>query len=95
MAVGDKQKLITDIVGTVLNERPQSDKTFNWFVNKHTKEHFADHFTVIEKIFKALNGNINTNQSKRTVSLECDAFFGGRHNFILSLTSFNISVRRG
>ena len=40
MAVGDKQKLITDIVGTVLNERPQSDKTFNWFVNKHTKEHY-------------------------------------------------------
>ena len=37
MAVGDKQRLITDIVATVLNEAAQTDRSFNWFINKHTK----------------------------------------------------------
>lgn len=88
MAVGDKQKLITEIVGTVLNEQAQTTKKFDWFINKHTKEHFGDRFSVIDKIFKALNGDTNANQSKRTVSLDCDAFFGGQHNFIFEFDEF-------
>ncbi len=82
MAVGDKQKLITQIVGTVLNERPITNEKFDWFVNKHSKENFGTSLNVIDKIFKQLNGDISANQSKRTVKLECDAYFGGQHNFI-------------
>jgi len=33
MAVGDRQKLITDIVATVLKERAQTDISFDWFIN--------------------------------------------------------------
>jgi hypothetical protein len=87
MAVGGRQKLITDIVGTVLNQR-QVDKQFDWFINKHTKECFGEHFSVIDKIFKILNGDINKNQSKRTISLDCDAFFGGQYNFIFEFDEF-------
>lgn len=82
MAVGDRQKLITDIVATVLNERAQTDISFNWFINKHTKEHFGKHFTTIDKIFGSLNGDRQASQIKRTMTLDCDAYFGGRHNFI-------------
>ena len=80
MAVGDKQKLITEIVGTVLNEHPQTNKQFEWFINKHTKEHFGKNFNVIDKIFKTLNRNINANQNKRRTLLKCDAYFGGKYS---------------
>lgn len=82
MAVGDKQKLITEIVSIVLGESAQTDKMFDWFINKHTKENFRQYFSVIDRIFVLLNGDINANQSKRTVRLDCDAYFGGQFNFI-------------
>ena len=82
MAVGDRQKLITDIVATVLNERAQTDISFDWFINKHSREHFGKHFPTIDKIFSALNGDRKASQNKRTITLDCDAYFGGRHNFI-------------
>ena len=56
MPVGGRQKLITDIVATVLRERAQTDISFNWFINKHTQEHFGKHFTTIDKIFASLFG---------------------------------------
>ncbi len=51
MAVGDRQKLITDIIATVLSEQAHIDISFDWFINKHTQEHFGKHFTTIDKIF--------------------------------------------
>ncbi len=81
MATKDRQKLITNIVSTILGEPAQTDMTFDWFINKHTKEHFGKHYAAMDKIFKALNGDINANQSKQTKHLECDAFFGGKYNF--------------
>lgn len=82
MAVGDKQKLITEIVSKVLNEQAQTSKKFEWFINKHKKENFGKHFSTIDEIFKSLNGDIIANQTKRSVALECDAYFGGQYNFI-------------
>lgn len=82
MAVGDRQKLITNIVATVLNERAQTDISFDWFINKHTREHFGKHFATIDKIFTSLNGDKQANQTKRTMTLDCDAYFGGLYNFI-------------
>jgi len=88
MAVGDKQKLITEIVSSVLNEQAQTSKKFDWFINKHSKENFGKHFSTIDKIFKSLNGDINANQTKRTVALDCDAYFGGQYNFIFEFDEF-------
>jgi len=82
MAVGDKQKLISEIVGKVLNEQAQTSKKFDWLINKHNKENFGKHFSTIDKIFKSLNGDINANQTKRSVALNCDAYFGRHYNFI-------------
>ncbi len=88
MAVGDKQKLITEIVSKVLNEQAQTSKKFDWFINKHSKEIFGKHFSTIDKIFKSLNGDINANQTKRSVALDCDAYFGGQYNFIFEFDEF-------
>ncbi len=88
MAVGDKQKLITEIVSKVLNEPAQTSMKFDWFINKHNKEYFGKSFITIDKIFKSLNGDINSNQSKRTVGLVCDAYFGGEFNFIFEFDEF-------
>lgn len=88
MAVGDKQKLITEIVSKVLNEQAQTSKKFDWFINKHSKENFGKHFSTIDKIFKTLNGDINANQTKRSVALDCDAYFGGEYNFIFEFDEF-------
>ncbi len=82
MAVGDKQKLITEIVSSVLNEQAQTSKKFDWFINKHSKENFGKHYSTIDKIFKSLNGDITANQTTRNVALDCDAYFGGQYNFI-------------
>lgn len=82
MAIGDRQKLITEIVATVLNEPAQTDISFDWFINKHTKEHFGNHFPTIEQIFTSLNGDRQASHTKRTMTLDCDAYFGGRYNFI-------------
>lgn len=88
MAVGDKQKLITDIVSNVLNEQAQTSKKFDWFINKHSQENFGKYYSIIDKIFKSLNGDINANQTKRSVALDCDAYFGGQYNFIFEFDEF-------
>lgn len=88
MAVGDKQRLITEVVSKVLNEEAQTSKKFDWFINKHSEENFGKHYSVIDKIFKALNGDTNANQSKRSVALDCDAYFGGQYNFIFEFDEF-------
>lgn len=82
MAIKDKQKLITEIISIILNEPAQTDKKFEWFINKHLKENFKHKFPVIENIFKNLNGDLIANQAKRKVYLECDAFFNSQYNFI-------------
>ena len=88
MPVGDKQKVITRIVSEVLNEPAQTNIKLDWFINKHTQEHFGKNFKIISKIFTALNGDIDENQSKRAMPLNCDAFFGGRYNFIFEFDEF-------
>jgi len=88
MAVGDKQRLITTIVSKVLNEEAQISQKFDWFINKHNKENFGKHFSTIDEIFKSLNGNLGVNQSKRSVALDCDAYFGGKSNFIFEFDEF-------
>lgn len=88
MAIGDKQKLITEIVSKVLNETAETNKKFDWFINKHSKEYFGKNYSIIDKIFNELNGDLIANQSKRTVSLDCDAFFGGQFNFIFEFDEF-------
>jgi hypothetical protein len=88
MPVGDKQKLITEIASYVLGQKPQLDKTFEWFINKHTSEHFGKWYSTIDLIFSNLNGDLVANQSKRTQSLKCDAYFGGQNNFIFEFDEF-------
>jgi len=88
MAVGDRQKLITSIVATVLNEHAQTDISFGWFINRHTTEHFGKHFSIIDKIFISLNGDRQANQNKRTRTLNCDAYFGGQYNFIFEFDEY-------
>ena len=78
MPVGDKQKLITEIVGMVLNEKPQNEN-FGWFINQHQKDHFKGSYDLIDKIFSELNGN---NSLKRSIQLQSDAYFGGKYNFL-------------
>lgn len=88
MAVGGKQKLITEIVGNVLGTPVLTNKTFDWFFNKHQKEHFGKHFSTIGKIFEVLGGDIEINQSKRTQLLKCDAYIGGKYNCIFEFDEF-------
>lgn len=88
MPVGDKQKLITDIVATVLGQKPLLDKSFEWFINKHTSDHFGKWHSTIDTIFHNLNGDLAANQSKRTQCLECDAYFGGLYNFIFEFDEY-------
>lgn len=84
MPVGDKQKLITEIVGKVLNQEPQSMR-FNWFINQHQNDHFKSSYKIIEKIFSDLKGS---DISKRIQQLQCDAYFGGKYNFLFEFDEF-------
>ena len=84
MAVGDKQKLITEIVSRVLNQ-PIEIKKFPWFINQHQNDHFKGSFSIISKIFFELNGN---NTPKRILQLQCDAYFGGKYNFLFEFDEF-------
>ncbi|MCX6246176.1 MAG: hypothetical protein NTW10_00445 [Bacteroidetes bacterium] len=88
MAVGDRQRFITDIVAEVLNEPAQTDKSFFWFINKHTKENFGKHFSTIDKIFISLMGDRQASLAKRTMTLDCDAYFGGKYNFIFEFDEY-------
>ncbi|HSH64588.1 MAG TPA: hypothetical protein VLB84_02030 [Bacteroidia bacterium] len=88
MAVRDRQKLITKIVAEVLGQPAETNKNFDWFINKHLKEHFGFRFNTIDKIFNTLNGDCNASAKKRTVPLDCDAYFGGRYNFIFEFDEF-------
>ena len=88
MALAEKQKLIANIVGLVLSEQPQTDISFDWFINKHTEENFKDYFNLINEIFTSLNGDINVNQSKEKKFLKCDAFFAGKYNFFFEFDEF-------
>ena len=81
MAVSDRQKFIAKLLGKVLKEPPQK-RTFDWFINKHTIEHFVEHFNSIDQIFNTLGGDILANRKKRTDPLRADAYFGGRYNFL-------------
>lgn len=82
MPVGNKQKLIAEIIASVLGQRPQLDKSFEWFINKHTRSHFEKWYSLIDDIFCCLKGHWPANQSKRTQCLKCDAYFSGKYNFI-------------
>jgi hypothetical protein len=84
MPVGDKQKLITEIVSIVLNEGAQSRK-FPWFINQHQNDHFKDSFKIIHKIYIELKGETC---SKMIKQLQCDAYFGGKYNFLFEFDEF-------
>ena len=84
MPVGDKQKLITEIVSIVLNEKAQAKK-FPWFINQHHDDHFKESLPIIDKIYHELNGN---NCTKRIQQLQCDAYFGGKYNFLFEFDEF-------
>jgi hypothetical protein len=84
MPVGEKQKLITEIVSSILGERPRSEK-FHWFINQHQQGHFKESYHIIDKIHSDLGGN---NSIKRRVQLQCDAYFGGKYNFLFEFDEF-------
>jgi len=88
MAVGDRQKLITNIIGVVLNEKPVIDKKFDWFINKHQVEHFKTNFQIIDNIFNSLKGNREALEKKGKRALDCDAYFGGEYNFIFEFDEY-------
>ncbi|PWK71488.1 hypothetical protein LX99_04512 [Mucilaginibacter oryzae] len=79
MPVGERQRLITKILSVVLDEPAQVDVKFNWFINQHQIEHFKSSFQIIDKIYIDLKGN---NLVKKVQSLQSDAYFGGRYNFL-------------
>lgn len=88
MPVGDRQKLITEIVATVLEQTPQPNAKFEWFINKHTKDYFRELYPLIDDIFRFLKGDLAANQVKRPMGLKCDAYFGGKHNFIFEYDEY-------
>lgn len=81
MAVGDKQRLIAEIVGIVLGEKAQ-EKSFLWLKSKHRKDDFQVYYPIIDKIFLNLNGNKDKLDSKKEKRLTPDCYFGGKYNFI-------------
>ena len=83
MPIGEKQALITEIVETVLGEPAQSGKTFTWLKNQHVQEDFQFRLSLIDHIFKTLEGSSQVN--KKVQLLRCDAYFGGSFNFIFEL----------
>ncbi len=85
MAIKDRQKLFTELVSRALNEPAQIDAKFSWFINQHQKEHFKDAYSIIESIFVSLNG---FDQQKGKRFLQCDAYFGGKYNFMFEFDEF-------
>lgn len=93
MAVTDRQKFITKLVGIVLQE-PPAKETFDWFINKHTAEYFSNSYKIVHLIFEKLGGDIKENRNKRLQRLQADAFFNGNLNFLFEfdeLQHFNSS----
>lgn len=88
MATGDKQKLITQIVSTILGVQHNCSKKFDWFYNKHTEDNFKGYFAHINNIFTSLKGDIIANENKRQQALACDAYFGGSYNFMFEFDEF-------
>ena len=88
MAVGDRQRLITEIVAGVLGEPARSGLTFPWFKNKHTEADFGRHYLLISTIFQALKGDLQANRNKATRPLKCDVYFGGNHNCMFEFDEF-------
>lgn len=88
MPIGEKQRLITNIVSIILGEDALTNITFDWFVNKHLKKHFRNQHSTIEMVFNTLNGDILANQNKRITLLQCDAYFGGEYNFMFEFDEF-------
>jgi len=84
MPVGDRQKLITKIVSKVLDTKAESTK-FPWFINQHQNNHFKESYEIIDKIFFDLRGN---DVFKRVQQLQCDAYFGGKYNFIFEFDEY-------
>lgn len=82
MPTGERQKLITKMVAKVLGETAIPNAQFDWIINKHLPIHFGKRYTVIEQIFCVLNGNNDGMLNKRIHNLRCDAYFGGKYNFI-------------
>lgn len=82
MAVGDKQRLIIDVMQEVLQEPAQTNISFKWLNNKHLPEDFGIHYNTIEKIFDALNGDKMGMDNKGERVLKPDCYFGGKYNFI-------------
>lgn len=82
MAVGDKQRLIIEIIEEVLQESAQTNISFNWLNNKHLPEDFGIYYGNIEYIFDALNGDKSGMNNKVARVLKPDCYFGGKYNFI-------------
>lgn len=88
MAVGDQQRLITEILAEVLNEKAETNISFEWLKNKHLELDFKNEklginlFPVVENIFAKLKGDKNGMASKGARVLKPDCYFGGKYNFI-------------
>lgn len=87
MAIRDREKLITSIVGVVL-ECESSKIKFEWLKNKHLKEDFQDYFNLVNGIFESLNGNQQELENKKNTYLQYDAMFGGTYNFIFEYDEY-------
>lgn len=81
MPVRDRQRLITDILATVLKE-PPGNPSFGWMTNKQGGEESGEAYDALRAIFKTLRGNAEAHALKRERPLNCDAYFGGTYNFI-------------
>lgn len=82
MAVGDRQKLMISIMEIILNKKAETNKKFDWLINKHLVENFGEYFDLITRIFVKLNGNNEGMLSKKVRSLSPDCYFGETQNFI-------------
>lgn len=57
MAVGDKQKLVIEILEIILGEQAQTNKQFPWLSNKHKSNDFGSFYPSIIRIFNELGGS--------------------------------------
>jgi hypothetical protein len=81
MPIRERQILITQIIGKVLNELPRQQK-FHWLTNKLREEHSGKHYDTLMALFQALGGDTAAHTNKREVTLVSDSYFGAKYNFI-------------